>query len=110
MTVSSICVDDNIKKETTEIANQMGLTLDSVINILLRMFVAEKGFPVPNKAEKLQPKSLSDMTIDEFEKACQKAVAEREPVPTFEYTTMFDEKTGRIYKKYKDGRIVYALD
>ena len=48
--------------------------------------------------------SIFDMTSEEIEAACRKAVAERESNPTMDYVTLLDEKTGRIIKKYKDGR------
>lgn len=56
-----------------------------------------------------QEKGFFDMTAAEIETACKKAVAEREGNPTMDYVTMLDEKTGRIIKKYKDGRVEYIL-
>ena len=49
------------------------------------------------------------MTPEEIEAACKKAVAERDGNPTMDYVTRLDENTGRIIKKYKDGRIEYLL-
>lgn len=56
-----------------------------------------------------QEKGFFDMTAAEIEAACKKAVAEREGNPTMDYVTMLDETTGRIIKKYKDGRAEYIL-
>lgn len=56
-----------------------------------------------------QEKGFFDMTPAEIEAVCKKAVAEREGNPTMDYVTMLDETTGRIIKKYKDGRVAYIL-
>lgn len=56
-----------------------------------------------------QEKGFFDMTAAEIEAACKKVVAEREGNPTMDYVTMLDETTGRIIKKYKDGRVEYIL-
>lgn len=56
-----------------------------------------------------QEKGFFDMTAAEIEAARKKAVAEREGNPTMDYVTMLDETTGRIIKKYKDGRVEYIL-
>lgn len=50
-------------------------------------------------------KTFFDMTPAEIETVCKEAVAEREGNPTMDYVTLLDEKSGRIIKKYKDGRI-----
>lgn len=50
-------------------------------------------------------KTFFDMTPAEIEAVCKKAVAERDGNPTMDYVTLLDEKTGRIIKKHKDGRI-----
>ena len=50
-------------------------------------------------------KTFFDMTPAEIEATCKEAVANREGNPTMDYVTLLDEKTGRIIKKHKDGRI-----
>lgn len=50
-------------------------------------------------------KTFFDMTPAEIEAVCKKAVAEREGNPAMDYVTLLDEETGRIIKKYKDGRV-----
>lgn len=52
---------------------------------------------------------IFDMTPEEVETACKKAVAEREGNPTMDYVTLLDESTGRIIKKFKDGRVECVL-
>ena len=49
------------------------------------------------------------MSSDEFEIACQNAVAQREDVSTMDYVTRFDKESGLISKVYADGRVEYVL-
>lgn len=110
MATNTVRLDDGVKEEAAAIANQMGLTFNSVVNILLRKFNAEKGFPFPVKLEQSEPRSVFDMNSDEFLFACRKAVAEREKNPTHEYTAYIDAKTGKIVKAYANGKLEYELD
>ena len=92
----------------------MGLSLSAVMNVLLRQFANDKGFAVaprvaPSEKPTEGPKTFFDMTPAEIEAVCKKAVAEREGNPTMDYVTLLDEKSGRIIKKYKDGRVEYVL-
>ena len=109
MSTSTIRLDDGVREETTRIASEMGLTFNAVMNILARKFNAEKGFPFPVKLETMQ-KTVFDMSSDEFEAACQEAVAQREDVMTMEYVTRFDKESGMITKVYTDGREEYVLN
>ena len=109
MATTTIRLDNGVREETTRIASEMGLTFNAVMNILARKFNAEKGFPFPVKLETSQ-KTVFDMTSDEFEAACQMAVAQREDVPTMEYVTRIDGESGLISKVYKDGRVEYVLE
>lgn len=60
-------------------------------------------------ADSMNEKNFFDMTSEEIEAACKKAVAEREGNPTMDYVTLLDESTGRIIKKFKDGRVECVL-
>ncbi len=109
MSTSTIRLDEGVREETTRIASEMGLTFNAVMNILARKFNAEKGFPFPVKLETAQ-KTVFDMSSDEFETACQKAVAQRENVPAMDYVTRFDKESGMVTKVYADGRVEYVLN
>jgi antitoxin component of RelBE/YafQ-DinJ toxin-antitoxin module len=109
MSTSTIRLDDGVREETTRIASEMGLTFNAVMNILARKFNAEKGFPFPVKLETAQ-KTVFDMSSDEFEAACQAAVAQREDVIKMDYVTRLDKETGMLTKVYEDGRVEYVLD
>ena len=107
MSVSTVRIEDGVREETVNIASQLGLTFNAVVNILLKKFNAEKGFFFPLSLESRE-KTVFDMTSKEFEQACKDAVASREANPSFPYVTTFDED-GRLIKKYKDGRVEYVL-
>lgn len=111
---TTLRLDSDVKKDASEIAAEMGLSLSAVMNVLLRQFTQDKGFAVaPRVASRAKttegPKTFFDMTPAEIEAACKKAVAEREGNPTMDYVTLLDEESGRIIKKYKDGRVEYVL-
>ena len=109
MSTSTIRLDDGVREETTRIASEMGLTFNAVMNILARKFNAEKGFPFPVRLETAQ-KTVFDMSSDEFEAACQAAVAQRKDVIKMDYVTRLDKETGMLTKVYEDGRVEYVLD
>ena len=61
-------------------------------------------FPFPVRLE-TAPKTVFDMSSDEFEIACREAVTHREDVVTMDYVTRFDQESGLITKVYEDGRV-----
>lgn len=109
MSTSTIRLDEGVREETTRIASEMGLTFNAVINILVRKFNAEKGFPFPVKLETTQ-KTVFDMSSDEFEIACREAVTHREDTAEMDYVTRLDKESGMIAKVYADGREEYVLN
>ena len=109
MSTSTIRLDDGVREETTRIAAEMGLSFNAVINIMARKFNAEKGFPFPVRLETAR-KTVFDLSSDEFEAACRKAVAERDDGPMGEYVVRLDPETGKLMKSYPDGRVEYVLD
>ena len=56
-----------------------------------------------------EKKTVYDITSDEFEKACQAAVSQRDEVPAMDYVTRLDKESGMIIKVYTDGRVEYVL-
>lgn len=110
MATNSIRIDDATKQETTRIANELGITFNAVVNILLKKFNAEGGFFFPVKTEPKPIESVLGMTSEEFSQACKDAVKNREPNPRFPYTARIDQKTGLLMKQYADGRVEYVLD
>lgn len=66
-TTTSIKLDTKIKKEATKLAQELGLTLSSVINASLTQFVKEKKLtldvhpPFKSKVEKELLKAINDI-------------------------------------------------
>ena len=108
-TTCTVRLDDGVREETTRIASEMGLSFNAVMNIMARKFNAEKGFPFPVRLT-IAEKAVYDMSSDEFEAACIKAVEERNNGPVTDYVTRFDRETGKLMKVYADGRVEYVLD
>ena len=81
----------------------------AVMNIMARKYNAEKGFPFPVRLTTSQ-QSVFDLSSDEFDAACKKAVEERNAEAVTDYVTRFDIETGRIMKVFQDGRVEYVLD
>lgn len=110
MATNSIRIDDAVKEEATRIASQLGLTFNSVVNILLRKFNEEKGFPFPVRLETEMKRNIFELDSPEFEALCKRAVSERETSPQMEYVTRLDKNSGKLMKVYQDGRVEYVLD
>lgn len=106
---STIRIDKDVKEEATRIASQLGISFNMVVNILLRRFNADKGFAFPVRLPDLQSKDVFDMSSAEFEQACNAAVKERVANPQMDYVTQIDEDSGRLIKKYSDGRVEYVV-
>ena len=109
VSTNTVRIDDDIHEETLRIATGLGLTFNSVVNILLRKFVAEKGFPFPLKLESETDKTVFEMDSEEFIAACKTAVANRNANPVHDFVTLFDAETGKLVKKYDDGRTEYVI-
>jgi len=108
MSVSSIRIDDAVKKETVRIADKLGLSFNAVIEISLRQFNRNKGFSEPLRLDEELPKTYMQISPKEMEQAMQDAVQTRNTVDPDAFVTMLDE-SGRPYRKYDDGRVEYVL-
>ena len=109
MASCTIQLDDDVREETTRIAEQLGLSFNAVINIMARKFNAEKGFPFPVRLENAG-KTVFDFSAAEFEQACKTAVKNRRNGPFQEYVTRMDPETGAVVKIYPEGRVEYVLN
>ena len=109
MSTSTIRLDDGVREETTRIASRMGMSFNAVMNIMARKFNEVKGFPFAVRLED-ENKTVFDMSSTEFILACEDAVASRDDMATVAgYVTMIDEETGKIKKRYDDGREEFLL-
>lgn len=64
MAIISVKIDDQLKAKAEQVSAGIGIPLSSVINIFLRRFVAETGFPFPVKAvdiDAMKPTSFREL-------------------------------------------------
>ena len=109
MATTTIRTGNGVREEATRIADQLGLTFNAVVNILLMKFNETKGFPFPLTLQQ-ENKAVFDLDSQEFEAACRRAVDQRQAVPRTDYITSLDPDTGMLVKKYWDGRVEYVMD
>lgn len=109
MSVSSIRIDDSVKNETVQIAEKLGLSFNAVIDISLRQFNRNRGFAEPLQLADEDEKNYMEMTPKELERAMQEAVLNRDIADPDAFVTMFDG-SGRMIRRYDDGRVEYVLD
>lgn len=79
MAVISARIDDKTKIEAEEIANSIGLSLSTVINVFLNRFVAEQGFPFNVTVPK---KEYTSFERDELEALVINAIKNSDILPT----------------------------
>jgi DNA-damage-inducible protein J len=92
MGVLQVRVDDELKKQATEIFNELGIDLSTAVRMFLKKAVLEKGLPFDAKIdagglrmlaalEEMQKKSKengnSEMTLDEINEEIRLAREER---------------------------------
>ena len=78
MPVISARIDDKTKIEAERIANSIGLSLSTAINVFLTRFIAEQGFPF----DVTVPKAKSTLfEKDELELLFKEAIKNRTAVP-----------------------------
>ena len=75
MATISTRIDDKTKNEAEYVANEIGITLSTAINIFLKRFIADNGFPfnvvVPNK-----PHSSPVVDINLLDASVKKAISD----------------------------------
>ncbi len=69
MAIISTRIDDSIKLEAESIADNIGIPLSTAINIFIRKFIHEKGFPFNVTAPHYDDKKIIDeVSLDTFVK------------------------------------------
>lgn len=99
MATISARIDDQLKSRAEEIAESIGIPLSSAINIFLRRFIAERGFPFDVKAfEETIPPQYYD--AGDLEAAVKRATSNPDyPAPP-DHFTYFDQKAQRPVTVY----------
>lgn len=94
MATISARIDDHLKARAEQIAESIGIPLSSVINVFLRRFVVEKGFPFEVKAldtTDTSAKAVYDSGM--LEEAVKRAVANPSYPSAPDHFTYFDPET-----------------
>ncbi len=90
MATISARVDDDLKARAEEIAESIGVPLSSVVNIFLRRFVLENGFPFDVKAPEAAVRAYEPAAL---EAAFKRAVANKNGPIDPDNFTYFDPET-----------------
>lgn len=104
MATISARIDEQLKARAEEVADSIGIPLSSAINIFLRRFVVENGFPFEVKAVQIATQDpIYDPVALEF--AVKTAVAVPDNYPKPDHFTYFDPDTNQpitVYNKRKE--------
>lgn len=95
MATVSARVDDNVKYDAEQVADSIGLSLSTVINVFLKRFVADKGFPFNVvMTEKMQV--MNQFEKDRLIAIVEDAVADTTMRPPSNHFTFVDPITKQI--------------
>jgi len=81
-TTTSVKLDTNVKKNASELASELGVSLSGVINILLKNFVQERRLVISSEPE------LNDVTKKKYNEMLQDIKNEKNVSPA--YSTVDD--------------------
>ena len=100
MQTMSLRVDETLKKQAEQISGELGISLSAAVNIFLKKFVTEGGFPF---ALKVEPKPTGNIDLSAFPTdaavaAARSAVAASASEQSLPETTYFDSETNRFIK------------
>ncbi len=92
MATVSTRLDDGLKHQAEAVAEMIGIPLSTAINVFLKRFVAENGFPfdvvAPSGGTVIDPKALDD--------AVKKAVADKNNSGRPQQFSYIDPKTNTL--------------
>lgn len=100
MITISLRVDEILKEQAEQVAAELGTSLSSAVNMFLRKFVMEGGFPF---ALKIDNKRLSNLNLQTFTTeaaiaAAQSAISSSDSEQTLPAITYFDSVTNKFVK------------
>lgn len=95
MATISARIDDETKENAERIAESIGMSLSTVVNIFLRRFIAENGFPFAVKAIDLVA-SVPLYDPNSLESAVKQAVANPNTPTSSGCFAYFDSKTKQL--------------
>ena len=95
MATISARVDDQLKLNAERVAEAIGIPLSTAINIFLKRFTAEQGFPFDVVAPKLK-QDVSDWNPIEMERIVKAAIADPDNTGRADHFTYLDPTTGKL--------------
>lgn len=93
MAMISTRVNDITKAEAEEVANKLGLSLSSVINVFLNRFIAEKGFPFDVTIPKTKDVFFNK---DELQTIVKNAIKNNTSTPDLPKSAYIDSKDNSL--------------
>ena len=98
MTTISARIDDTLKDDAEKIAENIGLSLSAVINVFLRRFVMEQGFPFELKLIN-QTQDIRTMSTKDILERVQESVRKSSTVPELPPVTFLEPDTNILTTK-----------
>ena len=99
MVTISARIDDKTKDSAEIIAENIGITLSAAINIFLKRFVAEEGFPFALKMQKETPGSLVGMTSEDITALFNNRIVQSQASPKLPPVSFLDLKSNTLVTK-----------
>ena len=96
MATISARVDDQLKAEAESVADAIGISLSTAINIFLRRFSANRGFPFDVVAPSAADDAPHLMSRAELERSVKAAVADLNNTGDVDHFTYIDPATGKL--------------
>lgn len=102
MATISARIDDQLKARAEQIADSIGIPLSSAVNIFLRRFVVERGFPFSVKALDRDAANPSFPVYDpgDLEAAVKRAIANPDGPTSPDHFTYFDSESQQLETVY----------
>lgn len=92
MTTISARIDEALKDDAEKIAENIGLSLSAVLNVFLRRFVMEQGFPFELKMIN-QAHDIRTMSTQDIMERVQESVRQSSTVPELPPVTFLEPDT-----------------
>ncbi len=92
-------IDDRLKANAEQIADSIGIPLSTAINIFIKRFIAENGFPFEVKAT-YKLSTASTTRTSELEDIVKHAIADPNNLGVPQHFSYFDPVTNQVVTKY----------
>ena len=96
MITISARIDEQTKDSAEEIANSIGLSLSAAINIFLKRFVIEQGFPFDVRL-KNAPKNIMEMTAEEISDLVNQRIAQSSDVAKLPKVSFLNPQSNALF-------------